>query len=120
MSFNDNDANTLGTNDTSAPRVLFTTAPNAFTAGLTAIDLSGNALTFTHPEADARPVDVTVSYEWSLDLTTWHDSGDTVSDRTLTISAVRNTPQPGTTTVTAALTGAEAARIFVRAVTIRN
>jgi len=98
----------------------FGTPPNAPNAGLAATDFTGNALTFTHPEADAPLADVTGSYEWSLDLASWHASGVQANGTTVTFTAARNTPGAGTTSVTATLTGTETAWLFVRVVVSQN
>lgn len=94
---------------------IFGTAPNAPDAGLSAVALSGSSLTFTHPGADPPLTDVSGSYEWSLDLSSWNASGDEVGGSTVTIAAEQNTPETGTTTVTATVTGIQPARIFLRA-----
>ena len=98
----------------------FGTAPNAPNAGLSAIAFSGNALTFTHPKANPPLTNVTGSYEWSLDLSAWNASGANVGGTILTIGAVQDTPESGTTTVTAAVTGTEPGQVFVRAVATQN
>ena len=75
---------------------------------------SGSSLTFTHPEADPQLADVNGSYQWSLDLSTWNTSGDDAGGMIVTIGTARDTPEPGTTTVTAS------DRVFVRVVATRN
>jgi hypothetical protein len=95
---------------------IFGTAPNAPDAGLSAVALSGSSLTFTHPGADPPLTDVSGSYEWSLDLLSWNASGDEAGGTTVTIAAGQNTPETGTTTVTATVTGIQPGRIFIRAV----
>ncbi len=98
----------------------FGTAPNAPNAGIAAVSFSGSSLTFTHPEADPKLSDVTGSYEWSLDLSVWNASGDDVGGTIVTIGAVQNTPESGTTTVTATVTGTEPGKVFVRVTATRN
>ncbi len=95
------------------------TSPVSPNAGLSEPAASGNSLTFTHPEADPQLADVTGSYEWSLDLSSWNDSGDDVGGTMVTIGASQNTPVPGTTTVTAVVTGTTPDRVFVRAVAMQ-
>lgn len=94
----------------------FGTDPSVGGSGLTQIAKSGNTVTFTHPEADPALSDVTGSYEWSLDLATWNASAATEGGTTVTLAPVQNNPAPGTTTVTATITGTEPAKIFIRAV----
>lgn len=98
----------------------FGTAPNAPSAGLSSLAVSGSSLTFTHPEADPPLTNVTGSYEWSLDLSAWNASGDEVGGTIVTIDAARNTPDSGTTTVTASVTGAAPGKVFVRVVATQN
>ena len=98
----------------------FGTAPNAPNAGLSAVALSGSSLTFTHPEADPPPADLTGSYEWSLDLSNWNKSGDEVNGTTVIIATVKNTPDSATTSVTATITGTEPGGIFVRAAALQD
>ncbi len=98
----------------------FGTAPDSANPGLTEVAGSGSSLTFTHPEADPQLTDVTGSYQWSLDLSTWNASGDDAEGMIVMIGAARDTPEPGTTTVTASVTGAEPDRVFVRVVATRK
>lgn len=100
----------------SGVEAFFGTAPDSPNAGLTEVAESGGDLTFTHPEADPQLTDVSGSYEWSLDLSAWNDSGDEVSGTTVTIGTEQNTPESGTTTVTADVTGTAPGKVFVRAV----
>jgi hypothetical protein len=104
----------------SGVEAFFGTAPNASNAGLSAVAVSGNSLTFTHPEVDPPLTDVTGSYEWSLDLSAWNPSGDDVGGTIVTIGAVQDTPESGTTTVTANITGTQPGKVFVRVVATQN
>ena len=61
--------------------------------------------------------DLTGSYEWSLDLTNWNESGNGMGGAIVTIGSL---PQSGMTTVTATVTGAQTGKVFVRAVATRN
>jgi hypothetical protein len=110
----DDDAD--GDNIDNGVEAFFGTAPNAFSAGLSTVAFNDDSLTFTHPEANPPITDITGSYEWSLDLTTWNGPGSEVNGTMVTIGAVKDSPQSGTTTVTATVTGTEPARIFVRVV----
>lgn len=94
----------------------FGTDPSIGGPGLTQVAKSGSTVTFVHPEADPALIDVTGSYEWSLDLTTWNASAATEGGTTVTIAPLQNDPTPGTTTVTATIIGTEPAKLFVRAV----
>jgi hypothetical protein len=94
----------------------FGSAPNVSNSGLSPISSGPNSLTFTHPQANPPLTDVTGFYEWSLDLTNWHASGSPSGGTTVTISAVQNTPQTGTTSVTATVDGTNTGKIFLRAV----
>ncbi len=98
----------------------FGSDPSSPNAGLSEPVYSGGRLTFTHSEADSFLADVIGFYEWSLDLFAWNASGDEVGGTTVSFSSVQNTPQPGTMTVTATVTGTEQGRVFVRAAASQN
>ena len=94
----------------------FGTSPAAPNAGLTQISKTGSVFRFQHPVADPALSDVTGSYEWSLDLSTWHpDTTATVGDTTVTPSV---TTASGTTTVLVDTTSSitPPATLFLRAV----
>lgn len=91
----------------------FGTNPTVPSAGLTQIAKSGSSLTFRHPQTATPASDVSVGYRWSRDLQTWHASGVSDGGTTVTFSASANTPQAGTTTVTATITGSNPDRLFV-------
>ena len=95
----------------------FGTNPAEPGQGLTQVSKSGNLFSFQHPEADPALSDVTGSYEWSLDLQNWFPQG-TVGDTTVTISASKDDPVSGTTTVTADTSGSTTAptKLFLRVV----
>jgi hypothetical protein len=67
---------------------------------------------FTHPISENLAVDLTASYRWSKDLTSFHGSGDTEPDGT-TVDFVVGTPSNGEVTVTATVSGTETDRVFV-------
>jgi len=98
----------------------FGTPPNAFSAGLLEVAFTDGSLTFTHPQAEPALTDVTGSYEWSLNLSNWHASGAEIGGTTVTFVAVKNTPESGTTTVTATVTGTQPARVFARVAAMQN
>jgi hypothetical protein len=95
---------------------LFGTDPSVWNAGLVSVSSDGAATTFLHPQNDAQAPDVSGSYEWSVDLSTWHASGETVDGTTVDITASRNTPDAGTTTVTAIAAGTIPGKLFLRTV----
>lgn len=53
----------------------FGTGPFDPDPGLAVATLVGNALSFTHPQRGQPLTDVSGSYEWSVDLSSWHASG---------------------------------------------
>ncbi len=90
------------------------TAPNAGNAGLTAGTLSGNTFTFTHPQNATPASDVSAPvYSWSTDLQTFHADEASSGGITVDLEAAPNDPSPGTTTVTATITGTVPAKLFV-------
>ncbi len=93
---------------------VFGTHPGSPSAGLRAVARGATTLTFAHPQNATAAADITTTYEWSRDLQTWHASGVTADGTGVTLSAVASTPQAGTTTVTATITGANPDRLFVR------
>jgi hypothetical protein len=91
------------------------TNPSASTPGaLTPVSTNGTVFTFTHPQASPALGDVTGSYEWSLELTTWY-AGDgmagPVGGATVNIPIVA--PVNGVATVTATASQ-PLQKIFVR------
>lgn len=100
----------------------FGTPPNSASPGIAVgvVATAQGTLTFTHPQG-ASAVDLDASYEWSKDLQTFH--GDLAIDGTGTtvgFTIQENTPQPGTTTVTATVTGTPCDRIFLRVKVTQN
>ncbi|MCW1921781.1 hypothetical protein OKA05_04400 [Luteolibacter arcticus] len=71
-------------------------------AALTQVSTNGTVTTFTHPQATTALSDVTGSYEWSQDLTTWY-AGDGVEGPGggLTVNIPTVSPVEGIATVTA-------------------
>lgn len=90
----------------------FGTPPDSPSSGISSIERTENTLSFNHPEASPPLTDVTCSYRWSLDLVTWHDSGETADGTTVTFSAMPNTPAVGMTKVTGTIAGNNPPRIF--------
>jgi hypothetical protein len=74
---------------------------------------SGNSFTFTHPQNASPATDLTASYRWSTDLSTFHHGGGTSGGTTVTFTSEVNTPTPGFTRVIATAAGTIPARLFV-------
>lgn len=68
--------------------------------------------TFTHPISDNPAADLTASYRWSNDLSSFHGNGDTESGGTK-VDFIAGTPSNGEVTVTATVSGTETDRVFV-------
>ena len=82
----------------------FGTAPDTFTQGLAAgaVDAVAGTFTFTHPQTGTIADDLTAAYRWSKDLQSFNADGATDGDGTKVDFTVQlDTPQSGTTTVTA-------------------
>ena len=97
----------------------FGSDPSVWNAGLSEVARAGNTVTFKHPEADPALSDVSGSYEWSMDLSTWNGSGDTEGGVTVTIPEPP-APVAGVTTVTANITSGDPAQLFLRVVATKN
>jgi hypothetical protein len=89
----------------------FGTHPSASNTGITQVSSSGNSVTFLHPQGNPAS-DVAAVYQWSTDLVTFHDAGVPAGGTTVNFSTNLNTPAPGTTTVTANITGTIPPRLF--------
>jgi hypothetical protein len=87
----------------------FGTQPGVSNAGITKVSSSGNSVTFQHPQGTPAS-DVAAVYQWSTDLVTFHDAGAPVGGTTVNFNL--NTSTPGTTTVTANITGTIPPRLF--------
>ena len=90
----------------------FGTHPGTFSQGLAPGIRSGNTYTFTHPQGTTAS-DLTASYRWSTDLTTFQLGGATSGGTTVNFTTQANTPSPGFTRVTATATGTPPARLFL-------
>lgn len=74
------------------------THPGEFNVGLTGLTTNGNITTFTHPQNENPPSDLSGFYEWSPNLTVWYASGEgPAGGPVVTFIPVRN---GATTTVT--------------------
>jgi|GEM_PF-2021524 len=54
----------------------FGTDPGLWDTGPTVVSSVGTTCVFTHPQNASPPIDVIGSYQWSLNLEDWYDSGD--------------------------------------------
>ena len=91
----------------------FGTAPDVFTQGLIATSGSGDTFTFTHPQGTLAD-DLTAIYRWSTDLQSFYAGGSAApSGLRVDFSVTPDSPNPGTTTVTATISGGETGRLFV-------
>jgi hypothetical protein len=94
------------------------TAPDATNPGLSLVSFTGNMLVFRHTRSNSIAADLTASYEWSSNLTTWQPSATTVGSITVTIASSTITdnsaPDNDLVEVTATVTGTSTSRIFVR------
>jgi Bacterial Ig-like domain len=93
----------------------FGSNPSVTSLGLSQVSRSGNTVTFQHPEATQSLSDVVGTYQWSLDLISWHASGVTSAGVTV---AIPEPPAPvvGMTTVTANITAGSSTKLFLRLV----
>jgi hypothetical protein len=94
----------------------FGTEPDSFTQGLVpgTVDTGAGTFTFTHPQTGTIADDLSAAYRWSKDLQSFNADGAADGAGTQVDFAVQlNTPQAGTTTVTATVTGTATDRIFV-------
>ncbi len=81
-------------------------------------------MTFRHSRGHDLATDVTVSYEWSPDLTHWYAAGATGNGVTVTIKnkvvIARAAPLNDEIEVTASVTGGSTAKLFVRLMVTQN
>jgi hypothetical protein len=81
---------------------------------MSSIAKTSNGVSMQHSKNSDLSDDVSASYLWSKDLTTWSNSGDTVDGTTVTIAAEDNSPSEGTTTATATVSGTDSDTVFIR------
>ena len=93
----------------------FGTNPDTTSLGINQVGRSGNTVTFQHREAAVPLSDVVGTYQWSLDLISWHAAGATSSGVTV---AIPEPPAPaaGITTVSANVTAGSPPKLFLRLV----
>ncbi|MCH7226795.1 hypothetical protein, partial [Haloferula sp. A504] len=89
----------------------FGTFPNEFSQGLVSGTLTGNTFTFAHPLNASPATNLTATYRWSKDLSTFNADGDAFEGTT--VDFVQGTPAGGMVSVTATITGAPLDRLFV-------
>ena len=87
------------------------TAPGSSSAGISNTSKIANGFSMQHPKNANLTSDITASYQWSTDLSTWNDSGATVGGTTVSI-ATEDTD--GTTTATATVSGSEPDNVFIK------
>ncbi len=88
------------------------TRPDAANPGLQGVVANAGTLTFRHSRNPEPASDISARYRWSLDLETWNESGQSRNGTTVTFTAARDTPAPGTTTVTATIVGGSPSGMF--------
>lgn len=92
----------------------FSTDPSVSdTSGISNLVMVGNSGSFTHPLNPALSEDISIAYEWSTDLQTFHASGVTVDNTTVVLTGSENL-QALLTTVSANITGTVPENLFVR------
>jgi len=94
----------------------FGTNPGTFTRGLSGGIRNGSSFTFSHPQNASLAADLSATYQWTKDLTTFQNDGATSGGTTVSFVPQLNTPVSGTTTVTATATGTLPDRLFIRVV----
>jgi hypothetical protein len=95
----------------------FGTHPGQFNAGVAGLSTDGTTTTFTHPQNDDPPTDLTGFYQWSLNLADWHASGSGPGGGPI-VTLVPNTV--GTTTTVTATASEALNSLFLRAGVMQN
>ena len=72
---------------------------------------TSDGLSMQHSKNADLSSDITASYQWSTDLSTWNDSGATVDGTTVTIATADS---EGTTTATATVSGTNPENVFIK------
>lgn len=91
------------------------TDPDTFTPGLVieTVTLGGSSqFSFSHPINEAPASDLTAAYQWSTNLSAFHEDGATDLNGT-TVSFSVGSPVEGEVTITATITGHQPDRLFV-------
>ena len=87
------------------------TAPGSRSGGMSNIAKTSNGLSMQHSKNADLSSDITASYQWSTDLSTWNDSGATVDGTTVSIATEDS---GGTTTATATVSGTDPSNVFIK------
>ena len=88
------------------------TLPGTSSAAMSNIAKTTNGISMSHSRNSDLASDITASYQWSTDLSTWSASGETVNGTTVTITT--DDSVPGTTTATATVSGTDADSVFIK------
>lgn len=96
----------------------FGTDPGARSPGLAVIEMAvggdgDTEFSFRHPMAADSASDLAVTYQWSKDLTLFHDDGQADADGTR-VDFTHGNPVNGEVTVTATVSSPQTGRLFVR------
>lgn len=88
------------------------TLPGTSSAAMSNIAKTTNGISMSHSRNSDLASDITASYQWSTDLSTWSASGETVNGTTVTITT--DDSVPGTTTANATVSGTDADSVFIK------
>ena len=94
---------------------VFGSNPGEFSSGLTGLGIDGSTSTFSHPHNENPVIDVSVSYEWSLDLVNWY-AGDGIDGPASGVTATISPETVGANTTVTAVMSEEEERVFFRVV----
>lgn len=88
------------------------TLPGSSSSAMSNIAKTSNGISMSHSTNSDLASDITASYQWSSDLTTWNASGDTVNGTTVTITTDNSVE--GSTTATATVEGTDSDSVFIK------
>ena len=88
------------------------TLPGSSSSAMSNIAKTTNGISMSHSTNSDLASDITASYQWSSDLTTWNASGDTVNGTTVTITT--DDSVEGSTTATATVEGTDSDAVFIK------
>ena len=88
------------------------TLPGSSSSAMSNIAKTGNGISMQHSRNSDLASDITASYHWSTDLSTWNTSGETINGTTVTITT--DDSVEGTTTATATVSGTDADNVFIK------
>lgn len=98
---------------------LLGTSPTTTSMGLGEVAFSNGNLTLTHAVGTTPIADLSLGYEWSLDLNQWHAPGETHAGTTVTLEA-EPLPTGGMRRVTGSVSGQQPGKVFLRAIAIQT